>query len=439
MSLADKNALFGKGSNNNDNNKPKPVSKTALAAASKTSGSKPTTNTTTTSSSSTSKTSSSSTTTSSSTAQSKTLKSSTTISPQLKLKKIEEAKEESEKGMKYLKKTIFNWSPDHLAAAPCFENSANAYKTAGEYKMSYMMFMKASESHEGCNCSSAAGMACVKASEVAKLGLDISEVVESMRKASQYFGIDGKIDKAAEMIYKLAKEYDSYEKFDDAITAYMEACDMILPDKLTKTSLDGIYPGILDWMRDAFKCYLKSNNLQDALDFAKKMVIVFDSFDSEMSMCKTMVSMTIIQLAMGDIVAADQLFLEQLGNNQYINSKECRLAESFVMAIKLSDIDALDQAQRCVDLNYLEREIQILAKNLSIFGFDTDYTAESTGVAALDQISKDMNDLLSNIPEQPEVEEEEYNDNDGLQNQINDTNNNINSNNQEEEEDVDLC
>lgn len=164
------------------------------------------------------------------------------------------------------------------------------------------------------------------------------------------------------------------------------------------------------------------------------MVIVFDSFDSEMSMCKTMASMTIIQLAMGDIVAADQLFLDHLGNNQYINSKECRLAESFVMAVKLSDIDALDQAQRCVDLNYLEREIQILAKNLSIFGFDTDYNAESTGTAALDQISKDMNDLLSNIPEQPEVDEDNDNNNNNdseLQIQTNDANN--------EDEDVDLC
>lgn len=423
MSQADKNALFGKGPSNN-NDKPKPISKTQAAASKTGSITKPTS---TTNTSSTSKTSATAT-------QSKTLKTSTTISPQLKLKKIEEAKEESEKGMKYLKKTIFNWSPDHLAAAPCFENSANAYKAAGEYKMSYMMFMKASESHEGCNCSSAAGMACVRASEVAKLGLDISLVVESMRKASQYFGIDGKIDKAAEMIYKLAKEYDSDEKFDDAISAYMEACDMILPDKLTKTSLDGIHPGILEWMRDAFRCYLKANNLQDALDFAKKMVIVFDSFDSEMSMCKTMASMTIIQLAMGDIVAADQLFLDHLGNNHYINSKECRLAESFVMAVKLSDIDALDQAQRCVDLNYLEREIQILAKNLSIFGFDTDYNAESTGTAALDQISKDMNDLLSNIPEQPEVDEENDNDNNNdseLQIQTNDANN--------EDEDVDLC
>ena len=423
MSLADKNALFGKGPSSND--KPKPVSKTAAAGLTP----KPSTSSSSTIASKTA----------SSTLQSKTASSTLktpTITPQLKLKKVEEAKEESEKGMKYLKKTVFNWSPDHLAAAPCFENSANAYKAAGEYKMSYMMFMKASESHEACNCSSAAGMACVKAAEVAKMGLNLSFAVESMRKASYFFGVDGKIDKAAEMIYKLAKEYDSNDNLEEAISAYMEACDMLLPDKLTKVSVDGIHPSILDWMRDAFRCYLKANRLQEALDFAGKMVIVFDSFESEMSMCKTMASITIIQLAMGDIVAADQTFLDHLGDKHYINSKECRLAESFVMAIKLSDIDALDKAQRCVDLNYLEREIQILAKNLSIFGFDTDYVAEASGTAALDQISKDMNDLLANIPEQPEVEEEDVelqipSSDDKVVVTANNTDNN--------DEDVDLC
>ena len=427
MSLADKNALFGKAPASSAN-KPKPVSKTAAAGLTP----KPTTITATTT-----------TTTSSSSTVSKTASSTLktpTVTPQLKLKKIEEAKEESEKGMKYLKKTVFNWSPDHLAAAPCFENSANAYKAAGEYKLSYMMFIKASESHDSCNCSSAAAMACVRAAEVAKIGLELSFSIESFRKASHYFGVDGKVDKAAEMIYKLAKEYDANDKLEEAIAAYMEACDMILPDKLTKTTIDGIYPAILEWMRDAFKCYLKANMLQDAIDFANKMIIVFDAFDSELSMCKTMASVTIIQLATGDIIAADRTFLDHLGNNHYINSKECRLAESFVMAIKLSDIDALDKAQRCVDLNYLEREIQILAKNLSIFGFDTDYVAETSGTAALDQISKDMNDLLANIPEQSE----DIDDNDidlEIPVNTNDDDNAIvsNNNNDGNDDDVDLC
>jgi hypothetical protein len=61
------------------------------------------------------------------------------LSSAVKAKKIEEAQELSQKGMKAIKKTIFNWTPDHLMAASAFEGSANAYKTAGELELARML------------------------------------------------------------------------------------------------------------------------------------------------------------------------------------------------------------------------------------------------------------------------------------------------------------
>ena len=52
-----------------------------------------------------------------------------------KAKKLDEAKEFMDKAAQALKKTIFSWKPDHLAAAPHFENAANAYKLAGELEL----------------------------------------------------------------------------------------------------------------------------------------------------------------------------------------------------------------------------------------------------------------------------------------------------------------
>jgi len=51
--------------------------------------------------------------------------------------------------MKYLKTSIFQWAPDHLAAAPQFEKSAEAYKLAVEFSNSCSMYVKAAESHYG--------------------------------------------------------------------------------------------------------------------------------------------------------------------------------------------------------------------------------------------------------------------------------------------------
>lgn len=71
------------------------------------------------------------------------------MTPAAKSKKLEEAREYSEKGMKYLKTTLFQWAPDHLAAAPQFEKSADAYKAAGELTNARLMYVKAAESHYG--------------------------------------------------------------------------------------------------------------------------------------------------------------------------------------------------------------------------------------------------------------------------------------------------
>ena len=42
---------------------------------------------------------------------------------------------------------------------------------------------------------------------------------------------------------------------------------------------------------------------------------------------------------MGDIVGADQNFLEHLSNKHYIKSHECALTENLIRALKNHDID----------------------------------------------------------------------------------------------------
>lgn len=84
-------------------------------------------------------------------------------------------------------------------------------------------------------------------------------------------------------------------------------------------------------------------------------------------MCKMMAAVTIIQLAMRDVVSADQTYLEHLGNKAFIVSNECKVVDKFVMAFKNNDTDLLDEAQRGDSLFFLDPEVQPLARNLSLF------------------------------------------------------------------------
>jgi hypothetical protein len=74
---------------------------------------------------------------------------STGLTSAIREKKIAEAKELSERGMKFLKTSVFQWQPDNLAAAPLFESSSNAYKAANDLENARIMMLKCAECHEG--------------------------------------------------------------------------------------------------------------------------------------------------------------------------------------------------------------------------------------------------------------------------------------------------
>jgi hypothetical protein len=76
----------------------------------------------------------------------------TTMSAAAAEKKRAEARDWEERGQKNLKTSIFQWSPDYLAAAPCFENASNAYATLGDMKKAIDNLVLAADYNEKANC-----------------------------------------------------------------------------------------------------------------------------------------------------------------------------------------------------------------------------------------------------------------------------------------------
>ena len=128
------------------------------------------------------------------------------LSPAARARKVEEAKEESALGMKALKTSVFQWSPDHLAAAPHFESSSNAYKAAGEFELARLMMLQSAESHDAAGCTAAAAVTCVKAATISQFmnRTDLSSL--DFQKSAEYWGIQGELDKCADLLSKAAKE-----------------------------------------------------------------------------------------------------------------------------------------------------------------------------------------------------------------------------------------
>ena len=150
MSLADKKgALFGKASSTTSSNAnaSAPVSKTTTGS-SLTSASQSTTMKT-----------------------SVTASGSVLLSADMRAKKMVEAKEFLDKAAKSLQTSIFQWSPDHVAAAGFYDAAANTYASLGDNENARQTLMKAVASHEAAGTLSAAASDLLKAAKLSSVSL----------------------------------------------------------------------------------------------------------------------------------------------------------------------------------------------------------------------------------------------------------------------------
>ena len=103
---------------------------------------------------------------------------------------------------------------------------------------------------------------------------------------------------------------------------------------------------------------------------------------------------TILTLAIGDVVAADQWFLQvHLQNNMYLSSRECKLAEDLIRAIKMRDLDDLETARDHIRgenrtaLSNLDFGLRNVVANLRISGAVRKSKSKVAAVAAIPSAS----------------------------------------------------
>lgn len=91
------------------------------------------------------------------------------LTVEAKAQKINEAKEASEKAMKSLHTSIFQWTPDYLSAGSYFDTSGNCYQAAGEYDLARKMFLQSTEASFSARVPSCAAVAFGKAATMAEV------------------------------------------------------------------------------------------------------------------------------------------------------------------------------------------------------------------------------------------------------------------------------
>ena len=281
-----------------------------------------------------------------------------------KQKKLDEATMLAQQGRKHLETSLFQWSPDYLAASSYFERSAEAYKSIGDMENALSMYIESAHANQSCKTYAASAVMFSKAAQCTK---NEYKAMELYLQAAEAWGIHGDIEKSAES-YKKAAIIIEPNDHSKSLELFQSALNLIYPSNIRKEDIVRLHPIVLELCREYWNFLLRRELFSEALTFAYRLIPLYDAFESESSLHKTLCAISILQLKSGDVVAAHEVFLQDhLNRASYRASTECRLAENLIMSFVHLDIDALDTAKNSSDMRYIDNEVARVAKSLSLF------------------------------------------------------------------------
>ena len=132
----------------------------------------------------------------------------------------------------------------------------------------------------------------------------------------------------------------------DPIALYERALTVIAPPSLPKDRLSKLPAHCLEMLRDHFRCLVRRERYADAVVLGSRAADVFEAMQNDNSMHKQLLCITLLQLKLGDSVAAEQTYTQDhLGRKGYMTASESEVAELFMAAYRDLDTEALAKAQ----------------------------------------------------------------------------------------------
>lgn len=322
-----------------------------------------------------------------------------TLTGQAKIEKMKEAEEYRTKAKKALQRGLFA-SPDPIAGGMFYHRAAEAYKLCGENRLERLHRIASADCQQGHGAYATAAQEYMKAAELSKdseeetLERKRAECTKLYADAAKAWKEENELGRAGECMLLsgfsllmtdeeiIGGQYLEQMK-SDAMTIVEAAVESYVPDPLNlyrkfrqtgvssfvdQDAVPSEYQG--DWEPDEATLNLCKNHMvkssfaheslakaihkfveygeyKSALYTAGAVTAILeaDGF-STITLSRAYCAETVLMLAQGDVVAADKQFLEvHLQNNNYLSSRECKLAEDLIRAIKSRDPDELDVAR----------------------------------------------------------------------------------------------
>lgn len=316
---------------------------------------------------------------------------------------MNEAEEYRKKAKKALQRTLFA-SPDPIAGAMFYHRAAEAYKLCGENRLERLHRIASADCQMGHDAFATAASEYMRAAELSEMSDETlerkrAECTRLYADAAKAWREENEMGRAGECMlrsgFSLLLGGGGAEDDDvmlggqrlvkmnkDAMIAIEAAVESHVPDPLNRyrkfrqTGISafsdpdaaadgggGLEPdeATIDICRNhmvkssfahetvslAIQKFVEYGEYKSALYAAGAVSALLESDGfSTISLSRAYCIETVLTLALGDVVASDKYFLEvHLQNNSYLSSRECKLAEDLIRAVKTRNVDDLEVAR----------------------------------------------------------------------------------------------
>ncbi|KAK4877283.1 hypothetical protein RN001_009789 [Aquatica leii] len=269
-------------------------------------------------------------------------------------KKIEEGVEHIRVAEKSLKTSLLKWRPDYEIAAEEYNKAATCFRNAKAFEQCRDCLMKAAECHKQNRSLFYAARAIDQAILICKELGDLREIPAFAERAANMYQSHGSCDTAAASLDKAAKILEQQHP-EQALHLYLRAADVAMVQDSTRQATE--------FVSKVSRIYVKLKQFDLAADSIRREIGLHQQNESYQSTGRLAVALVLVQLARGDVVAAEKAFKEW-GN--YCEGPEVQTLEMLLQAFDEEDPESAKKALNNPFIKHMDVEYAILARDLPL-------------------------------------------------------------------------
>lgn len=269
-------------------------------------------------------------------------------------RKIEEGMEHIKNAEKSLKTSLLKWRPDYETAAEEYSKAATCFRVAKSYQQCRDCLLKAAENHRQNRGLFYAAKALDQCILICKEMGDLRDIYDMAERAAHMFQSQGSAESATATLEKTAKILESQCPM-EALNLYRHAADIAgVQDSKRQAA---------EYISKVARLHVKLQQYDQAADAIRREIGIHQEHESIQAVGRLVVALVLVQLARGDIVAAEKAFKEW-GN--YCDPPEIQNLEMLLQAYDEEDRDNAKRALNDPFIKHMDVEYAILARDLRL-------------------------------------------------------------------------